>query len=171
MASTLARFESSGFLQVGTPNNPGVHVCSSCWQQRGNSLSHCGCLTDYPQLRGRPWWDVSRRASNLMAGVLSSYYKCTLSAVAQIKCLRTHVDMDILSCFGMWSSCPKSVSTFQLHSVYSVDLPMKITKALNFAFVELQCVCSLCPTWCLRVSEWPGRRVLRAGNMPKPTGQ
>jgi hypothetical protein len=25
---------------------------------------------------------------------------------------------DICSCFGMWTSCPKFVTTFQLHSVY-----------------------------------------------------
>jgi hypothetical protein len=26
--------------------------------------------------------------------------------------------MDILSCFGMWNSCPEFVRTFQLHRVY-----------------------------------------------------
>jgi hypothetical protein len=30
---------------------------------------------------GGPWWDVSRRALNLMEGILSAYYKCALSAI------------------------------------------------------------------------------------------
>jgi hypothetical protein len=48
MASTLTRFESSGFLPVGTPKHP--CVCSFCWQWRETSSSHCGLLSDYPQL-------------------------------------------------------------------------------------------------------------------------
>jgi hypothetical protein len=28
-----------------------------------------------------PWWDVSRRALNLMGDILSTYYKCILSAI------------------------------------------------------------------------------------------
>jgi hypothetical protein len=34
---------------------------------------------------------------------------------SQIKCFRTHVDMDSFSHFGMLNSCPKFVRTFQLH--------------------------------------------------------
>jgi hypothetical protein len=30
---------------------------------------------------GGPWWDVSRRALNLMEAILGTYYKCILSAV------------------------------------------------------------------------------------------
>jgi hypothetical protein len=37
---------------------------------------------------------------------------------SQIKCFRTRVEMDILSCFGKLNSCPEFVYTFQLHSVY-----------------------------------------------------
>jgi hypothetical protein len=31
---------------------------------------------------------------------------------SQIKCFRTHVHIDIFSCFGMWNSCPKLARTF-----------------------------------------------------------
>jgi hypothetical protein len=47
MASMLARFESSELLPVGH-----LRVCSSCWQRRGTSSSHWGCLSDCPQLPG-----------------------------------------------------------------------------------------------------------------------
>jgi hypothetical protein len=33
---------------------------------------------------------------------------------SQVKRFRTHVDIDIVSCFGMWNSCPEFVRTFQL---------------------------------------------------------
>jgi hypothetical protein len=65
---------------------PGNTAESLCWQRRG--ISHCGCLSDYPQLPqhlhgcGGPWGDVSKCALNLMEDILSTYYKCTLSAVA-----------------------------------------------------------------------------------------
>jgi hypothetical protein len=49
MASTLARCESSGFLAAGTPKIP--CVWSSCLQRTSTSPSHCGCLSDYLQLR------------------------------------------------------------------------------------------------------------------------
>jgi hypothetical protein len=45
------RWTGSGLLPVGTPNVP--WVCSSSWQRRGISPSHCGCLSDYPQLTRR----------------------------------------------------------------------------------------------------------------------
>jgi hypothetical protein len=44
-------------LLMGTPRNP--CVCSSCWQQRGSSASHYGCLSDYPQLSWHLWTDVA----------------------------------------------------------------------------------------------------------------
>jgi hypothetical protein len=42
---------------------------------------------------------------------LGIYYKCTLSAITEIKCFQTHVDMDDFL-FGMWDSCPQFVHTF-----------------------------------------------------------
>jgi hypothetical protein len=53
MASTLTWLQSSGFLPMGTPK------CSSCWQGRGTSPSHCGCLSDYPQLPRHLWTDAA----------------------------------------------------------------------------------------------------------------
>jgi hypothetical protein len=44
----------------------------------------------------------------------------SLSYNSQIKCFRTHVDMDIFSCLGMWKSCRKFARIFQLHPVCSV---------------------------------------------------
>jgi hypothetical protein len=79
MASTLTWLESSGFLPVGTPksllyatpvdNEETFHhrTVDACEE----SLYGCG----------GPWWDVSRRALNLTEDILSTYYKCTLSAL------------------------------------------------------------------------------------------
>jgi hypothetical protein len=47
-ASTLARFESSGFLPVVTPEY--LCVCGSCWQRKGTSPLHCECLSDCQNL-------------------------------------------------------------------------------------------------------------------------
>jgi hypothetical protein len=41
----------------------------------------------------------------------------SFSSKSQIKCFQTHVDMDILSCFGIWNLCPNFFPAFQLHSV------------------------------------------------------
>jgi hypothetical protein len=85
MVSTLARFESSGFLLVGTSESP--CICSSCWQRRDTLPSQCGCLSDYLQL---PWklWTVAAVHDEMCSGmhwnlinILSTCYKCTLSAV------------------------------------------------------------------------------------------
>jgi hypothetical protein len=48
-----------------------------------------------------------------------AHIRYSFSCNSQIKCFRTHVDMDILSSFDMWNSCPSFVRTFQLHSVYT----------------------------------------------------
>jgi hypothetical protein len=90
MTSMLhARFESSGYLPVGTPK------CGSCWQR----TSHCGCLSDYPHLTRNLWSDVavSRRALNLMEGHFDHFlWIYSISCNSQIKCFQTHVDMDCL---------------------------------------------------------------------------
>jgi hypothetical protein len=130
-ASTLARFESFGVLGVGTPKSP--CICSSCWHRRGIlrtialwmpvrlSVTTPASLSG----RGGPWWDVSRRALNLMEDILSTYYKCTLSAITQkIKCFQTLFDLDIFSCFDMWNLpeiCPHLSIT--LFIVYIMTLP------------------------------------------------
>jgi hypothetical protein len=57
MASTLARLKSSGFLPVGTPKFLMPCVYSSCWQRKGTSPSHCGCLSDSLHLPRHLWTD------------------------------------------------------------------------------------------------------------------
>jgi hypothetical protein len=54
----------------------------------------------------------------------------------QMKCFRTHVDINILSCFGMGNSCPKCVRTFQLHPVYETTWD-HIPEDLLFIFIAL----------------------------------
>jgi hypothetical protein len=48
--------------------------------------------------------------------ILSTYYKYTLSPITH-KYFRTHVDVDIFSCFGIWNSYPKITRIFQSHLV------------------------------------------------------
>jgi hypothetical protein len=59
-----------------------------------------------------PSWDVSRRVLNLMEENLSTYYRCTLSAITHKSNFSGHVDMYILSCFGMWNLCPSLSAPF-----------------------------------------------------------
>jgi hypothetical protein len=57
-------------------------VCSSCWHHR--TVDACQTIRNYPAPLtgcGGPWWDVSRRAFNLLEDILSPCYKCTLSAI------------------------------------------------------------------------------------------
>jgi hypothetical protein len=82
MASTVTRLESSVFLPVGTPKHP--CVCSSCWHFTIALWMPVRLAATTPaSLDGcsGPWWDVLRHALNLMEGILSIYYKCTLSAI------------------------------------------------------------------------------------------
>jgi hypothetical protein len=92
MASTLARFECSGFISVGT------RVYSSCWQRRGISPPHCGCLSDYPQL-ARMWRSRMRRVEARIESHWD-HFQCLIqtysfSCNSQIKCFLTYVHMDI----------------------------------------------------------------------------
>jgi hypothetical protein len=48
--------------------------------------------------------------------ILSAY---SFSCKSQMKCFRTHVNMDIFSYFGTWNSYPKFVRSFPVHSIYS----------------------------------------------------
>jgi hypothetical protein len=69
-----------------TPKTP-CTVCSSCWQRRGTSPSHCGCLSDYPQLPPYVCTDVAVhdgtcRGVHWMAcrGMLRTAYECIMSS-------------------------------------------------------------------------------------------
>jgi hypothetical protein len=124
MTSTLhARFESSGCLPVGTPedlvyavpvdNEAALHHCT---------VDSCQIICNYPGISERMWWSMMR---HIEAGIQShrgyseySLQMHSFSYNSQIKRFQTHVDMDIFSGFDTWNSCPKFVHTFQLHLTY-----------------------------------------------------
>jgi hypothetical protein len=75
------RYITRGWPTARLPRSPnfnpkGPWVRSSCRQWRGTS--HCGCLSDYPQVPrhphgcGGPRWDVSMCALNLTEDILST---------------------------------------------------------------------------------------------------
>jgi hypothetical protein len=117
MTFTQARFESSGFLPLGTPKYP--CVCSSCWQWRGTS-SHCGCLSDYLQI---PWHhcrdvvvnDVLRWALNLTEDTLPLIINVCINN-SQIKCFWTH-DMEICIIL-VCGSCAQSLYAPFSHNLW-----------------------------------------------------
>jgi hypothetical protein len=109
MASTLVRCESSGFLPVGHTLMQLLlttkrHFTIAVWMPVRLSA------TAPPSLNGcgTPWLNVSRRA---VEDILSTYYKCTLSAITQ-------VDVD----FFLYVELTKFVCTFQVHPI-QLDLP------------------------------------------------
>jgi hypothetical protein len=56
---------------------------------------------------------------NLIEDILSTYYKCTISAITHKLNVSGHMLIwTFFSCFGAWNSCPNFVGTFQLHPVY-----------------------------------------------------
>jgi hypothetical protein len=123
MSFTLARFQSSRFLSVGTCETP--CACSTCWQQMGISPSHFECLSDFLQLPWHLWTDAAFhdktcRGVHWFSWSTFSVLLQTLSFIynSQINGFRTHVDTDRFSCFGMWNSCFNFVRIFQLHRVY-----------------------------------------------------
>jgi hypothetical protein len=70
-----------------------------------------------------PWWDLSRRALNLIDDILSTYWKYTLSATTH----KLNVSGHMLICtffsrFGMWDSCPIFAPNFKLHPVFSITV-------------------------------------------------
>jgi hypothetical protein len=49
-----------------------------------------------------PWWDMARRARNIMGDISSTYYKCIISAVThKLNVFWTHVRTDIFPCFAV----------------------------------------------------------------------
>jgi hypothetical protein len=82
MASTLARFESSGFLPLGTLK---TFVCAAPLDKEvalhRRAVDARQTIRNYPGIFGRLWWSMMICALNLMEDILSTYYKCTFSAV------------------------------------------------------------------------------------------
>jgi hypothetical protein len=114
LPSTLSRFESSGLLPLRTPEV--LCVCSSCWQRRGIPPSHCGCLSDYPQLPRHLCTDAAVHAETSRGVYWISWghfehlwQMCTFICNSQMKCFGTHVDMDmfpVLVCGTRAQTCP-----------------------------------------------------------------
>jgi hypothetical protein len=82
MASTLTRLESSGSF-------PGGHLktllCAAPVDNE-EALHHrivdtCQTIRNYPGIFERMWRSMSRRALNSMEYILSTYYKCVISAI------------------------------------------------------------------------------------------
>jgi hypothetical protein len=81
----------------------------------------CQTIRNYPGIFARMLRSMMRRVEACLEShgghsehlLLMYSFSCT----SQIKCFRTYVDMNIVSCFGVWNSCPKFVRTFQLYSV------------------------------------------------------
>jgi hypothetical protein len=71
--------------------------------------------------RGGPWWDVSRRALNLMKNILSTYYKCVLSAATHKLNISGQMLTWTFSPVLVCGTCGQSFfRTFQLHPIYYI---------------------------------------------------
>jgi hypothetical protein len=82
MASTLARFESSGFLPVRTPKS----LVYAAPVDNEEPLQHrmvdaCQTIRNYPDIFEWMWRSMMRRVEACIEDILSTSYKCTLSAV------------------------------------------------------------------------------------------
>jgi hypothetical protein len=55
--------------------------------------------------------NISHSAAKMCRSTIM-HVQYSFSYNSQIKCFRTYVDMDIISCFGTWNWCPKFVRTF-----------------------------------------------------------
>jgi hypothetical protein len=115
-------------------------------------LNRCG--------RG-PWWDVLRRALDLMEDILSTCYKCTLTAVTHK--LHVHGHMLIwtfFSCFGLWNSCQKYFLIFQLHFVYHLKSEWNKLGKIKSNFPSCKC-------WMLRdQTPYTAGRIARYATAP-----
>jgi hypothetical protein len=55
--------------------------------------------------------NISHSAAKMCRRTIMQSFSCN----SQIKCFQTHVDTDIVPCFGMWNSCPKFVLYMTSH--------------------------------------------------------
>jgi hypothetical protein len=105
----------------GAPKNP--CVCSSCWQWRGTSSSHFGCLLDHLKLPWHLWmWQSMMRHVKACTEYHGGHLEHLLQMYSftynlEIKCFQTHADMAIYSCFGIRNSCPSLSIPFS-HNLY-----------------------------------------------------
>jgi hypothetical protein len=82
MASTLTRFESSRFLPVGTRKTL-VYAARVGNEEAPHhrTVDVCQTIRNYPGIFEWMRRSMSRRALNLVEDILSTYCKCTLSAI------------------------------------------------------------------------------------------
>jgi hypothetical protein len=104
VAFTLARFESFGFLPVEASKSPCVCIVEAC-------QTICNSTVIYEWM----WRPVMRSHGGHSEHLI---IKLSFSYNSEIKRFWNQVYMDIFSCFGMWSLCPKFVCTFQVNSAY-----------------------------------------------------
>jgi hypothetical protein len=125
-------FKLTGFVPVGYLKTI-MHAASV-----DNDSSHCGCLSDYPQLPGHLWVDaavhVLKRALNLMENILSTYYKCPLSAVTRKWNVLRHVDTANF-CSGTWNTCPKFVRTFVIPYIHITSQSRALLEKLSLGLL------------------------------------
>jgi hypothetical protein len=105
----------------------------------------CQTIHNYPciiEWMWRSWWDLSKRALSLLEDILSTYYKCTLSAITHKLNVSWRIDTNIFSFFGVWNSCPKFVCTFSAKKSlqFLMDLCIFNCPKYEVIFVSV-CVC------------------------------
>jgi hypothetical protein len=93
-----------------------VVVCKPMWQ----NMSAYQIITKIP-------------CPHINVELLTVSTQNSFSCRSQIKCYRTHIDMNLFSCFGMWNSCPIFVSTFRLHPGYAY-METSTLIAVNYSF-------------------------------------
>jgi hypothetical protein len=130
MVFTLAIMKSSGFLPVETPKS----LVQAAPVDNEETIHHrnveaCQTIRNYPGIFGRMRRSMMRRVEACIESH-GGHFEHLLQMYSRVKCFRTHVDMDILSCFGMWNWCPKFIPKFQAHPY----------KNCIFQHCELECL-------------------------------
>jgi hypothetical protein len=84
--------------------NPAWRPCS------GTSCTHPSVMIGVTE-------NISHNTAKMNDSGMAEGNICSAN-ISQFKYFRTHADLDIFSCFGMWNSCPKFVRSFQVHPVF-----------------------------------------------------
>jgi hypothetical protein len=127
MASTLATFESSGFLPVGTPKT----LVYSAPVDNEEALHRrivdaCQTIGNYPEIFERMRRSMMRSASglalNLMEDILSTFYKSTLSAVTHKLNVSGHMLTQTLFLALVFGIRAQNLSAHFSYTLYSTVL-------------------------------------------------
>jgi hypothetical protein len=90
-------------------------------------------LSTYPSILIRVTENISHSTAKMCRSTIM-HVQHSFRCNSQTKCFRTHVDMDIFSCFVMWNSCPKFIHNFQLHSVCNLQINF-LSNAAKLSYV------------------------------------